>query len=76
MVRDLSELSPRQRAVLVGIVQGKTRTAIGRDLGIGLGTVNTHIRILYDRLGVSNYVLAAIAGDRMIEADRARKDAA
>jgi hypothetical protein len=25
---------------------------------------------------VSNYVLAAIAGDRMIEADRARKDAA
>lgn len=44
-------LSEREHQVLVGISDGQTNAAIGRDLHVSEDTVKTHARRLFEKLG-------------------------
>lgn len=52
-------LTPRQLMVLAQLVAGKTNREIARDLLIAEHTVETHLRDIYQRLGVRNRVGAS-----------------
>jgi len=58
------ELSPRQREVARWIAAGKSNDAIAELLGIRLDTVKSHVRIVFEKLGVDNRVGAALAVHR------------
>ena len=45
-------LSPKEDQVLRLLAKGHRSKEIGEELGIGLGTVNTHIRHIYEKLHV------------------------
>ncbi len=47
-------LTPREGEVLELLSTGASYAEIGRELGIRTNTVRTHIRSLYDKLGVEN----------------------
>jgi DNA-binding NarL/FixJ family response regulator len=47
-------LTPKERAVLELLATGGGYSAIAAELGIQLNTVRSHIRSLYDKLGVEN----------------------
>lgn len=47
-------LSPREREVLSMLVGGHTYAEVAQALGIGLGTVQTHIKSLYRKLEVTS----------------------
>jgi DNA-binding NarL/FixJ family response regulator len=51
---ELSYLTPRQIDVLKGLVQGKSNKAIAHELGIGDGTVKTHVAKILEIMEVSN----------------------
>lgn len=57
----LSELTPRQAAVACELVTGARNDEIAARLGIGVKTVEKHLRALYRTLGVSGRA-AAVAG--------------
>ena len=50
----LPELSERQRAVLLQLLQGKANKVIARELGIAEGTVKAHLWSVYQLLGVTS----------------------
>lgn len=50
----LPELSERQRAVLLRLLQGKANKVIARELGIAEGTVKAHLWSVYQLLGVTS----------------------
>ena len=52
--------SPRQLAVLRGILQGKSNKMIARDLDITEGTVKAHLTAVYGLLGVNTRLNAMI----------------
>jgi DNA-binding CsgD family transcriptional regulator len=55
-------LTPTERSVSVLVAEGLTNAAVARRLYISPYTVNTHLRHIFAKLGVSNRVeLAAIA---------------
>jgi len=47
-------LTSREAAVLEHLATGASYAEIGRELEVGLNTVRTHIRSLYEKLGVEN----------------------
>ena len=49
-----ARLTPREQEVLAGLVAGTPVKGIARDLGVSLPTVRTHIRSLFDKLGVNS----------------------
>ncbi len=49
---ELSELSPRQREVLLLVLAHRTDEEIASRLGIAPGTVKSHIRLIRSALGV------------------------
>jgi len=50
----MSELSPRQRDVLIRAMRGLPTKLIARELGIAEGTVKAHLSMVYRALGVRN----------------------
>jgi DNA-binding NarL/FixJ family response regulator len=50
----LPDLSERQRAVLLRLLQGKANKVIAIELGIAEGTVKAHLWAVYQLLGVSS----------------------
>jgi DNA-binding NarL/FixJ family response regulator len=56
-----SDLSPREREVLSLIVQGKSNKDIGAALKITESTVKCHVRVILERLGVTDRTQAVIA---------------
>ena len=51
-------LTPRERDVLAGLVRGQSAPAIGADLHVSTATVKTHLKTLYEKLGVSERAAA------------------
>lgn len=47
-------LSDKEKQVLISLVSGKTDDEITTELSISKSTVRTHIRNIYDKMGVSN----------------------
>jgi DNA-binding NarL/FixJ family response regulator len=46
------ELTPRQRAVLFGLIQGKCEKQIAGSLGLSVHTVHIYIKGIYEEYGV------------------------
>ena len=51
-------LSPREREVLGAIAEGRSAPEIGRELYLSTATVKSHLRSLYEKLGVSDRAAA------------------
>ena len=49
-----SHISPRELEVVRLVVDGRSNDEIGAQLGIGVKTVETHLRRLFERLGVAS----------------------
>ena len=56
-----SDLSAREREVLVPIAQGRNNKEIGAALSITEGTVKCHVTMILSRLGVSDRTQAVVA---------------
>nr|WP_066799534.1 response regulator [Sphingomonas soli] len=50
--KEIAKLSPRERDVLAGLIEGKANKVIGYDLGISPRTVEIYRANLMDKLGV------------------------
>ena len=57
-------LTPRQKEILQGLVNGHSNKEIARDLDIIEGTVKAHIRNLMSKLGVRNRTQLAVFATR------------
>jgi NarL family two-component system response regulator LiaR len=57
-------LSPRQRDILTGLVQGKTNREIAADLSLSEKTVKNYMRAVFSALGCRDRTEAAIVGIR------------
>jgi DNA-binding CsgD family transcriptional regulator len=55
------DLTPRQRDVARWIADGKSNDSIAHLLGIRVETVKSHLRVVYDKLGVDDRLAAALA---------------
>jgi two-component system nitrate/nitrite response regulator NarL len=51
-------LTPREHEVLVMIAQGKSAPAIAHELHVSPATIKTHLKTLYEKLGVSDRAAA------------------
>jgi two-component system NarL family response regulator len=56
----LNDLTQRERQVLACLAAGDNNRAIARRLGIGEGTVRSHVHLLLQKLQVSNRTQAAL----------------
>ena len=59
-VDHFEDLTPRQRAVIEQVAEGKSNKEVARVLGISEGTVKVHVNAAYKTLGVHNRVSAAL----------------
>jgi len=60
------DLTPRQRDVARWIADGKSNEAIAQLLGIRLDTVKSHVRQVFEKLGVDDRLGAALAVHRRL----------
>jgi two-component system nitrate/nitrite response regulator NarL len=51
-------LTPRENDVLAGLAAGKSAPAIAAELHVSTATVKTHLKTLYEKLGVSDRAAA------------------
>lgn len=58
------ELTPRERTVLGMLSEGKSYAEVGTTLGVSENTVRSHVRSIYDKLGVSSKTEAVMAALR------------
>ena len=49
---DLPRLSRREREVVALVVEGRSNDEVGAELGIGVTTVETHLRRIFERFGL------------------------
>ncbi len=66
MAKNLSELTQRQRQILLLLRLGKTNDEIAKELEISVNTVKTHLKSLYLKLDVSNRTQATFIGNTML----------
>jgi DNA-binding NarL/FixJ family response regulator len=64
----LDALTPRQRDVLIRLMEGMSNKQIARDLKLGEGTVKIHMAALFRNLCVKSRAAAAAVGARMSRA--------
>lgn len=61
----LSQLTDRQKAVLLKVVQGKANKAIARELSIAESTVKSHLSSAYQVLGVTSRTEAVVKAAKL-----------
>jgi len=59
--KDHTLLTPRERAVLLGLMSGKTRAEVARDSFVSVETVRSQLRSAYRKLGVRSLEAAIFA---------------
>lgn len=64
MTTDPWGLTPRHWEVLDALVEHSEAKVMARHLGLGIGTVKTHLHEIYKRMGVPGQVRAAVVWDR------------
>ena len=57
-------LTPREETVLRRVVEGLGNKAVARDLGIGVGTVKSHLRSIYGKLDATSRTEAVTVAER------------
>jgi two-component system NarL family response regulator len=57
-------LTSRETDVLQLLAQGQCNKSIARELGIGVGTVKTHVKGLFDKLGATARTHAVVLATR------------
>ena len=62
--QDQPDLTPRERTVLGMLSEGKSYAEVGTTLGVSENTVRSHVRSIYDKLGVSSKTEAVMAALR------------
>lgn len=60
--RRIETLTPRELDVLGLVARGMTNKEVGRELGIGPGTVKAHVERIIGKLGVADRTEAAVRG--------------
>jgi DNA-binding CsgD family transcriptional regulator len=65
-VRDLEPLTPRERIILMGVVQGLSNKAIARRDNVSESAVKLHLRNIFAKLDVTNRTQAAIIGEHLM----------
>jgi two-component system NarL family response regulator len=65
----MDDLTQREREVLACLAEGDNNRAIARRLGIGEGTVRSHLHVLFQKLQVSNRTQAVLIWLRAAEHD-------
>lgn len=68
-VDPLATLTPRERGVLVALVEGKAAEQIARDEYCSLHTVRSHIRAVLYKLGVTSQLQAVAYVNNRIHED-------
>ncbi len=66
-LQEAFKLTARQSEVLYWVVNGKSNREIGLILDMSPRTVNKHLELVYDKLGVDNRTSAAVAGLQVLE---------
>lgn len=56
----LSRLSPRERQVMLSLMEGRRNKEIAAALGVSVGTVKTHLRHIFRKLNVSDRTAAVL----------------
>ncbi len=64
--QDLERLTPRERMILMGIVDGMSNKEIARRDGVSESAVKLHLRGIFRKLGVANRTQAAMRGERLM----------
>ena len=62
--RPVTELTPREREVLLMLAEGLSNKVIARRLQIREGTVKAHLTRIFDRIGVTDRTQAALWAER------------
>lgn len=63
---ELEELTPREKAILMGIVAGLSNKEIARRDDVSESAVKLHLRNIFQKLRVSNRTQAAMRGERLM----------
>ncbi|WP_245686532.1 DNA-binding response regulator [Paracoccus tibetensis] len=59
-------LTEREAEVLLWVTRGKTSADIGQILGLSWRTVNKHLEMVFQKMGVENRTSAAVLADRAL----------
>jgi DNA-binding CsgD family transcriptional regulator len=65
-VRGLELLTPRERMILMGVVQGLSNKAIARRDRVSESAVKLHLRNIFAKLDVTNRTQAAMLGEHLM----------
>ena len=63
---ELKRLTPRERDVLIGVVEGLSNKAIARRDNVSESAIKLHLRNIFPKLGVTNRTQAALVGERLL----------
>lgn len=66
MAKKLTDLTQRQRDILLLLRLGKTNDEIANELQISVNTVKTHLKSLFVKLEVSNRTQATIKSNLIL----------
>lgn len=61
----IEQLTARERMVLAYVAVGDTLGQAARRLGMSRNTAHTHLKHIYDKLGISNRAEAVVAAARL-----------
>ena len=62
----LFSLTPAEAHVVAALMAGRTPPLIARDLGVSVGTVRTHVRHLFEKVGVRSLIELVAAVSRRL----------
>jgi DNA-binding NarL/FixJ family response regulator len=65
--RGLPHLTPREREVIIRLMQGRTNRQIGMDLKVSPRTIEKHVERILAKLGATNRTVAALLAARAID---------